>query len=110
MRNRYVRGFGIAVLVALAIVLFGFFVMQLWNWLLPPLFGFKAITFLQALALLVLSRILFGGMRGRGMHGGWRSRMRERWDRMTPEEREKFRSGFGRHCRSYGEEESKSAP
>lgn len=34
----------------------------LWNWLLPSLFGWHEITFGQALALLVLCRILFGGL------------------------------------------------
>ncbi|MBN1415429.1 MAG: hypothetical protein JW973_10035 [Bacteroidales bacterium] len=41
-------------------VLFGYIVMWLWNWLLPGLFGFKAITFWQAVAIVVLARIIFG--------------------------------------------------
>jgi hypothetical protein len=33
----------------------------------------------------------------------WRGRMRERWERMTPEEREKFRESMrGRHCGPFG--------
>jgi hypothetical protein len=35
--------------------------MHLWNWLLPPLFGWRQITFWQALGILALCRILFGG-------------------------------------------------
>jgi hypothetical protein len=70
----------------------GGIVMLLWNWLLPPLFGWPEITFWQALGLLVLCRILFGGF---GCHGprrsGWRRRMEERCENMTPEERERFR-------------------
>src|SRR5664279_6468759 len=46
----------------------GWVVMHLWNWLLPALFGWRMITFWQALAMLVLCRILFGGVSGRGMH------------------------------------------
>src|SRR4026207_791964 len=38
----------------------------LWNWLLPPLFGWPQITFWQALGLLALCRILFARMGGRG--------------------------------------------
>ena len=74
--------------------------MALWNWLLPALFtGGKEIGYVQAMGLLVLSRILFGGLRG---HGGWHGRChRNHLDRMTPEEREKFKSGmrccFGKH-------------
>jgi hypothetical protein len=80
----------------------GTVVRLLWNALLPPLFGWSTITFWQALGLLVLCRILFGGI---GMHGRGRSRMRERMQErcgnMTPEEREQFRRrmserwGFG---------------
>ena len=68
---------------------------QLWNWLLPPLFGLRQITFWQALGLLALCRILFGGF---GRHGCYRSdirrRMAERWEQMAPEERERFRQGI----------------
>jgi len=74
----------------------GTIVRLLWNWLLPPLFHFPLITFWQAIGILALSRILFGGF---GMHGyGPRSRRRmaERWEKMTPEERERFRSGMRR--------------
>jgi hypothetical protein len=90
---RFVRLIGIALLALLAIGLFGLIVMWLWNALLPPLFGWKLIGFWQAMGLLVLARILFGGF-GRGGHRHWRSRMRERCARMTPEEREKFRAAM----------------
>lgn len=89
-----------APLALLAFVVFIFIggqvVMLLWNWLLPPLFGWHAVTYWQALGILALSRILFGGF---GMHGGSRHKMRrgmaEHWEHMTPEEREKFRQGIG---------------
>jgi hypothetical protein len=74
-------------------------VMLLWNWLAPTLFGWRQITFWQALGLLALCRILFGGFGlGGGSHRsnsrrGMRGRMAERWEQMTPEEREKFRQG-----------------
>ena len=62
----------------------------------PPIIGWHTITFWQALGLLVLSKILFGGFH---RHGGrdrarWRQRMKDRWEQMTPEEREKFRKGM----------------
>ncbi len=62
----------------------------LWNGLMPNIFGLPAITYWQALGLMVLSWILFGGLRGRSGHGSWRYGMRRRWGRMTPEEREAF--------------------
>jgi len=51
------------------VTLGGEVVMHLWNWLAPPLFGFRLITFWQALGLLILCRVLFGGW-GSGKHGG----------------------------------------
>jgi len=79
--------------LAAFITLGGFIVQQLWNALLPAIFGWKAVTFWQALGLLVLCRILFGGFGGRGG-----SRHGSRW---TPEEKARFRQrmrerfGFG---------------
>ena len=74
----------------LFIAIGGEVVRLLWNWLLPPLFGWREVTFWQALGLLALCRILFGGF-GRG--GGYRS---GRWEHMTLEERERFRQGMRR--------------
>jgi len=57
----------------------GAIVQLLWNWLLPEILSVRAISFWQALGLLALSRILFGGFGWRGRHRGWRSGMaRER--------------------------------
>jgi hypothetical protein len=79
----------------LFVALGGEIVKLLWNWLLPPLFGWRQVTFWQALGLLALCRILFGGVGTRGGGGGVRSgirrRMAERWEKMTPTERERFR-------------------
>ena len=86
----------IAPLAIVAIPLFIFIggevVMHLWNWLLPPLFGWKMLTFWQALGLLVLCRVLFGGLGGHGP--GPRRHWDHRCRRMTPEEREKFRQAM----------------
>ncbi|HWY45182.1 MAG TPA: hypothetical protein VNX66_16910 [Candidatus Sulfotelmatobacter sp.] len=100
MRKKWIW---IAPLAIAGMVLFawigGEVVMRLWNWLLPSLFGWRQITFWQALGLLALCRILFGGF---GAHGGPRSNMRRRmanrWEKMTPEEREKFRQGMRSRC------------
>ncbi len=59
----------------------------------------RTITFWQSLGILILSKILFGGFRGRPGYGGhWRSRMNDRWQQMTPEEREQFRQGMFSRC------------
>jgi Ca2+/H+ antiporter, TMEM165/GDT1 family len=96
IQNRIARGIMIALMATAALALFSYVVMLLWNWLVPQIFGWRHITYWQALGLLVLSKILFGGFRGgRQGHGGkWPRKMRERWEQMTPEEREKFRKGM----------------
>ncbi len=91
--HRFVRVLMFLPLVVAFIALFGFIVMWLWNWLMPTLFGLKTIGYWQALGIFVLSKILFGGLRG-GRGGYSRRRMRERWEQMTPEEQERFRQGF----------------
>ena len=45
--------------VALILVI-GVFVMWLWNWLMPDIFGLKAITIWQAWGLLLLAHLLLG--------------------------------------------------
>lgn len=77
------------------IVVFGGCVMLLWNWLMPELFGLPAISFLQAAGLLLLCKILFGGIGGAHHHHGHHchhgsNKLRERWESMTPEERERI--------------------
>lgn len=97
------RGLKFAVFAAAALAALGFVVMVLWNWLMPTLFGWHQIRFWQAVGLLALSKILFGGVRGpRGSHMHWRKRMMERWEQMTPEEREKFREGLKGRCGMFG--------
>ena len=95
MRPRWKRLIWMAPLAILGMALFVFIggeiVKHLWNWLLPSLFGWRQITFWQAIGILALSRILFGGFGGRGFSGSSRRRMAERCERMTPEERERFR-------------------
>jgi len=100
MRRRLIFIAPFAILgVLLFIALGGYVVRELWNWLLPPLFGWRQITLWQGLGLLALCRILFGGS---GRHGFYRSnvrrRMYARWSRMTPEEREQFRQRMRERC------------
>ena len=106
MSRRLKRLILIAPLAILGMVLFaaigGEIVLHLWNWLLPPLFGWRELTFWQALGMLALCRILFGGFGFRGSgRSSIRRRMEERCENMTPEERERFRQrmrarwGFG---------------
>src|SRR4051812_43498192 len=82
MRRR--RWIWIAPLALSGMLLFiaigGVLVLQLWNWLMPALFGWHEITLWQALGLLALCRIPFGRLGGPGFaRSRFRRRMAERW-------------------------------
>ncbi|MDR1491328.1 MAG: hypothetical protein LBT05_01195 [Planctomycetaceae bacterium] len=73
------------------IALFSLATIFLWNAILTPLFQLPAIGFWQALGLLILSRLLAGGIgshalmfRGHGRGWDFRNQMRERWNEMKP--------------------------
>jgi hypothetical protein len=111
-KYRFLKVLKIALFVTLAAAAASFLVMSLWNILMPGIFAVRAISFWQALGILVLSKILFGGFRpypGGGARG--RRHMMERWEQMTPEEREKFKQGMRRGCgpRQNGEASNREA-
>ncbi len=102
------KGLCVAILVAVAALGFGYITMHLWNWLMPAVFGLKMITYWQAFGMLILAKILFGGFhkggrggccghRGwKGHRGGmWKKRWEEKMANMSPEEKEKFKKGWG---------------
>jgi hypothetical protein len=113
MRKRWLyKAPGILLIVIAAVAFFGWIVQSLWNWLIPAIVGWRPITFLQAIGILLLCKILFGGFRGRGgMRGGmhWRHRLGERWEKLSPEEQEKFRRAWRGRCgpREFHPEEQK---
>jgi hypothetical protein len=92
---------GIGIMLVMCAV-FGAAVMLLWNALMPPLFAFPGISYLQAVGLLILARVLFGGigggLRGRAAHMGARgnglfhhgNKLREKWMNMSAEDRKEF--------------------
>jgi hypothetical protein len=88
----------VVVTVIVAFVVFGFATMQLWNWLMPAIFGLRTISFLQAVGLVLLSKILLSGGGPWAGRRRWRQHMEERWAQMTPEERERFRAGMQGRC------------
>jgi len=109
--KKYWPLFAPIVLLSFALFVFvgGEVVKLLWNSLAPPLFGLPVLGFWQAIGLLALCRILFGGF---GFHGGGQSpgrmtnrmadrmadRLADRWQNMTPEERDRFRQRVRERC------------
>jgi hypothetical protein len=103
MKHHWIlKALKVLLIVVVAGAVLGFVTMHLWNWLMPSIFGLNLITFWQALGLFVLGKLLLGGFhRHQGGRPRWGRHMRERWDQMSPEERERFRAGMRgrRGCR-----------
>ncbi len=108
--NRGPKGGKIAMMILLGIAaffLFGFIVMYLWNAALAPVLHIGTVNFWQAMGILVLSKILFGGFKGKkgGCPGGppaWRHEMKEKWQHMSEEERDQVKQQWRERCRTWG--------
>lgn len=102
MRTPYGRKrFGFfPLLMLLALAFITFVVYWLWNNVLVAVAAVRAVTYWQAMGLLVLSRILFGGFKfgrpggGPPAYGG--PHWREKWRQMSDEERAKFKNEWRR--------------
>ena len=87
-RERAAKILALAVLLPAVLAAVGAVVMLLWNWLMPALFvGVHPVDYWQALGLLLLSKIFFGG-------GSLRGKARQRWDGMSAEERDQLKHHF----------------
>lgn len=92
-----------------ALLLGGWAVLLLWNAILPDVTGVKNLTYWQAVGLLILSRILFGGWRNGSKPGGFnkhkpdfqkQAAWREKWMNMSVEERIKFKQEWRERCKT----------
>lgn len=95
-----------ALLAIIAVAAMGAVVMWLWNWLIPALFTGPTISYIQALGLMLLSRILFRGFvggPGRGCHGGKFGQWKGKWENMSPEERDRMRDLWKKRCGSFND-------
>jgi len=104
------RILGIAAFFAM-IALFSVAAMLLWNALAPEIFGLPALSYWQATGLLILGRLIFGGGGGLGRLGmagglgGFHNRsnaLRDRWMKMSKDEREQFLR-YSHHHGFFGE-------
>jgi hypothetical protein len=82
-QRKVIKAVEIAIIIMIVFAGFGSAVLHLWNWLMPSLFGLRLITYWEAVGVMGLSWILFGGLRGFSTpprrHG------------LSPEERERLR-------------------
>lgn len=92
MKTNARKCFLFAPLILIGLALFSYVTMLLWNALLPVILHLPVINFWQAVGVLVLSRLLFGGPghHGYGHHRHFGNPFRDKWETMTPEEREEF--------------------
>jgi hypothetical protein len=104
--------FLIPVIVLGVVALLALAVHGLWNGVLADVLSVKTITYWQAVGILVLAKILFGGFPRRcgGRFGPpWRRHMK-RWHSLTPEQqdqmREEMRRRFGDWPTPCGDEDS----
>lgn len=101
MSDKFKRNPAVFVIGAIAMfALVTAIVMWLWNALLPEIFGIKVISYWQAMGILVLSKILFGGLKGGG--GKFRhmkeKHIEHKMEGMSDEEKEKFREMWRKRC------------
>ena len=86
----------------LFLLLGGWLVMALWNAILPVVIPIiKVVSYWQAVGILLLSRILFGGFKGPHRSGeGYRPPffLKEKLAQMTDEEKEKFMEAWKSRC------------
>lgn len=106
-RSRFGKAVLILICITAFVMLFSFIVMSLWNAILPAVLGVKVITFWQALGILVLSKILFGGFGGfhrkkEQFRNRFRQKMMDKLAAMTPEEKEKFKNEWKNRCGGWG--------
>ena len=99
-RNFWIkRAIFIPIAIAAGVFIFGSVVMLLWNAILPAVFGLNTITFWQALGILVLSKILFGGFRSGHSHHKYPDRdWSRKWMNVSPEERDKMKTEWRERC------------
>ncbi len=108
-----------ALFIAMAIFLFAYVVMLLWNWLVPDLFDGPEVGYWQAMGIMVLSKILFGGLKHgwshkHGGHGGdkhshWRQKWHQKMEGMSPEERDRYKEQIRQKC-GWTFDDDQSAP
>jgi len=111
--NPVMKGFRIAGMVVLGIIaaavfalVFGYFVMLLWNWLMPLLFGLTVITYWQAFGIVILAKLIFGAV-GRG----GRPQRPDRWKKSGSSEKWDMKNGpdSWKYHRDFWRDEGKEA-
>ena len=107
MKAKSVFYFGKFIVLGVAgLALFTYVVLLLWNWLIPELFNGPILTYWQTLGILVLTKIIFSGVRpGHGRCGSYSSDKSERWSYRSARHREYWKKKFEEKMNSRSGEE-----
>lgn len=116
MKNKIIIIAKIAIGVPLIIFVVGYITMSLWNWLVPALFHGPEINLWQTFGIILLSKILFGGFKGKGGgcccgNGGgnpreaWKQHLKAKWNDLSNEERSNLKNKFFSKCYPRPEDE-----
>ncbi len=111
MKHFILRGIKFTLFAVAGVLLLGYLMMYLWNWLVPELFNGPSLSLLQAIGLFVLAKLLFGGFKHKGAcwgghcgelnhRGRWKQKFEDKMSKLSPEEKEKFRQHVSERCRS----------
>ncbi len=109
--EKYVKAAFKVLFAIIAVLIFalllGYGIMWLWNWLMPDVFGLMAIDYWQAVGMLVLAKILFGGL---GNHSSGKSKGKK-GRRCGQKKQERLKSNFSKwkHYEKFWEEEGQEA-
>ncbi len=95
-------------MLLIGILFMSLLVMLLWNAILPTVLGVKAISFMQAAGIFILSKILFGFQGGRGQN--WKRGIKGNWQNLTLEEKEKVKAEWKDRFSRFGSRWEKNTP
>ena len=113
MSNYWIKkGVGMAFMTLIAIIIYGYVFMWLWNMLVPEIFGLTTINYWQSFGLIFMAKLLFGFNTGKhkGWHQNkewhlqkhqWKNKIEQKMEGMTEEEKQKFKESMKGWC--YGE-------
>lgn len=94
----FFKGVKFLVLFALFIAAMGWVVMELWNMFVPGITGWQELTYVNALLLMLLVKLLVGFK----SYGGYymQHKFKNKWSNLSEEEREALRAKFkNRWCK-----------
>lgn len=104
--KKVVKVIFIAILAVVFLLLFSYGFMYLWNWLMPDVFGINKVTYWQAVGILVMTKIIFGGF---GDHDSGKKKKKSK--KCRPRKSSQLKTDFTKwkHYENFWKEEGEQA-